>query len=54
MRCTTCNRRLAECSCKPRTLKGRWPTGTWLQKRLQKLRIENALREKQGGSYAIH
>lgn len=27
---------------KPKKLEGRWPTGTWFQRRLQKVRIDNA------------
>lgn len=58
MRCSVCNRRVADCRCvKVENKTGRWPKGTWFQKRLQKLRLEWALNGKppkgESGRYAI-
>jgi len=40
MVCATCERRIADCQCqKNNQLVKNWPTQTWLQKRLKKVRI---------------
>jgi hypothetical protein len=41
MVCSICGRRTAECDCKkPAVLNGKWPTKTWMQERLKKIRME--------------
>ena len=53
MRCTNCNRLVKDCLCKKlAVLNGRWPRGTWMQRRLQMLRIARATetRTQRGGA----
>lgn len=55
MRCVYCNRQTEKCLCKKlAVLNGRWPRGTWMQRRLQMLRIARATETRtQAGSAAL-
>lgn len=58
MFCDRCYRKIQECDCrKPAPLNGRWPSGTWFQKRLEKVRIMQAVKKtltRDAGSAAIN
>lgn len=47
MVCSICGRRTEDCACKKEAvLNGRWPTRTWFQNRLKKVRIIAMLENK--------
>jgi hypothetical protein len=54
MRCAICNRRVADCTCKIDKIKGgKWPRGTWFQKRLKKVKIAELNGKQEHGRSAI-
>lgn len=48
MNCSICGRRTTDCKCETKQTihAGRWPVGTWFQRRLKKVRIVAMLENK--------
>jgi hypothetical protein len=48
MNCSICGRRAVDCKCetKQNVTAGRWPVGTWFQRRIKKVRIKSMLETK--------